>query len=52
LLVGFVTSAVVGFLCIHFLLRYLQNNTTLPFVIYRFALGLLMIGLVLAGFHL
>jgi undecaprenyl-diphosphatase len=52
LLVGFVTSAVVGFLCIHFLLRYLQNHTTLPFIIYRFALGLIIVGLVLAGFHI
>jgi undecaprenyl-diphosphatase len=52
LLIGLATSAVVGFLCIHFLLSYLRNHTTLPFIIYRFVLGLLIIALVLSGFHL
>lgn len=36
LLVGFVTSAVVGFLAIHFLLRYLRTRSLVPFVVYRY----------------
>jgi undecaprenyl-diphosphatase len=48
-LVGFLTAAVAGFLCIHFLLRYLQRNSTAPFIWYRFMLGILLIVLVLLG---
>jgi undecaprenyl-diphosphatase len=36
LAIGFVTSAVVGFMVIGFLLRFLRTNTLVPFVIYRF----------------
>ncbi len=35
LLIGFVCSAIVGFLVIHLLLRFLRNRTLLPFVVYR-----------------
>ena len=48
---GFLTAAVVGFLCIFFLLRYLQRNSTAPFIWYRFMLGILLIGLVVIGFR-
>lgn len=36
LIAGFATSAVVGFLAIHFLLRYLRTRSLLPFVLYRY----------------
>ena len=36
---GFMSSAVVGYLCIAFLLRYLQVRTTAIFVVYRLLLG-------------
>jgi undecaprenyl-diphosphatase len=48
--VGFMVAAISGFLCIAFLMRYLQRNSTLPFVIYRVVLGLLLLGLVMSGF--
>ena len=37
--IGVVTAAIAGYLCIAGLLRFLQSNTTTPFVLYRFALG-------------
>jgi undecaprenyl-diphosphatase len=43
-LVGMVVAAVVGFLAIRFLLRYLQRNSLLVFVIYRVLFGALVIG--------
>src|SRR5215207_6328867 len=42
--VGIVASAVIGFLSIGFLLRYLQRNSVLVFVVYRVAFGLLVLG--------
>jgi undecaprenyl-diphosphatase len=36
---GVVAAAISGYLCIAFLLRYLQRNSTLPFVLYRVALA-------------
>ncbi len=42
-LVGVLCSAVVGFLAIGFLLRYLQRNSMLVFVVYRVVFGLLVI---------
>ncbi len=50
-LVGFAAAAVVGFFCIYFLLRYLQRNSTAPFIWYRFMLGIGLIVLVLIGFQ-
>ncbi|HVF98573.1 MAG TPA: undecaprenyl-diphosphatase UppP [Chloroflexia bacterium] len=49
--VGFVASAVSGFLCISFLLRYLQRHSTAPFIWYRFMLGAALLALVLVGFR-
>jgi len=43
-IVGFFTSALVGFLSIKFLLSFLKTKTLFPFVIYRLALA----GLILA----
>ncbi|HXE72949.1 MAG TPA: undecaprenyl-diphosphate phosphatase [Candidatus Nitrosotenuis sp.] len=48
-LVGVLASAVTGYLCIHFLLRYLRTGTFLPFVLYRLGLGLVVLVLVLTG---
>lgn len=45
---GVVSSAVVGFLAIGFLLRYLTTNNFAIFVWYRFAVGATVIGLALA----
>lgn len=45
---GFVTAAVSGYLCIKFLLRYLQKNSTDIFVYYRWALSVLIIIIVFA----
>lgn len=49
--VGFVASAVSGFLCISFLLRYLQRHSTAPFIWYRFMVGAALLALVLVGFR-
>jgi undecaprenyl-diphosphatase len=47
-LVGTLCSAVVGFLAIGLLLRYLQRNSLLVFVVYRVLFGLLVIGVGMA----
>jgi undecaprenyl-diphosphatase len=41
--IGFVAAAVSGYLCIKFLLRYLQKNSTDIFVYYRWLLAVLII---------
>ncbi len=41
--IGLIFAAVSGFLCIRFLLRYLQTNSTRIFVYYRWALAALVI---------
>jgi len=41
--IGFFAAAISGYLCIKFLLRFLQNNTTNIFVYYRWALAALII---------
>ena len=42
---GVVTSAIVGFISIAFMLKYIKTNSFLPFTLYRFALGAVVIGL-------
>jgi undecaprenyl-diphosphatase len=37
--VGILASALTGFLCIKFFLRYLQTKSFVPFVVYRFLLA-------------
>ena len=49
-LVGFLAAAISGFLCIFFLMRYLQRRSTAPFIWYRFMLGLALLALLLFGF--
>ena len=46
---GGLAAAAVGFLAIWRLLRYLQRSSFTPFVLYRLALGLLLLFLVAAG---
>ncbi len=50
-LLGFAASAISGFLCIYFLMRYLQRHSTAPFIAYRFVLGAGIIVLLLLNFH-
>ena len=40
---GVGTSAIVGFLSIAFMLKYIKTNSFLPFTVYRFILGLIVI---------
>lgn len=42
-LVGFLVAAASGFLCIKFLLSFLQKHTTKAFVFYRWALAVLIV---------
>jgi undecaprenyl-diphosphatase len=46
---GLITAALVGYAAIYFLVRYLRTNSLYPFVIYRLALGLLVLALAAAG---
>ncbi len=39
LVVGVVSAAVTGFLCIRFFLRYIQTRSFTPFILYRFLLA-------------
>ena len=41
--IGFIVAAVSGYLCIKYLLRYLQSHSTAVFVYYRWALAVLII---------
>jgi undecaprenyl-diphosphatase len=40
---GIISSAVTGFLCIRYFLRYIQTHGFIPFVIYRFLLALVVL---------
>jgi undecaprenyl-diphosphatase len=44
-LVGIVISAIVGYVAIAWLIRYLQSNTLRAFIIYRIVAGIIVIGL-------
>ena len=48
-LAGGLSSALVGFLAIWGLLRFLQRRSTMLFVVYRIGLGLLLFGMLLRG---
>ena len=41
--IGFIAAAISGYLCIKFLLRFLQKNSTDMFVYYRWALAVLIV---------
>jgi len=43
---GVLSAAVSGYLCIHFLLRFLRSRGLVPFVIYRAALALVIVAVV------
>jgi undecaprenyl-diphosphatase len=43
MLVGVLTSAITAYFCIHYFLKVLDNIGMLPFVIYRFGLGALLV---------
>ncbi len=47
LLLGAVLSFITAYMCIHFFLRFIESMGMLPFVLYRFALGALILLLVL-----
>jgi undecaprenyl-diphosphatase len=47
--VGLLTAAIVGYVAVAFLLRFLRTNTLHFFVHYRIALGVLVLALVAAG---
>ena len=52
MLFGFLSSLIVGYLTIKFLLRYLQRNTLQVFIVYRIALGAVILILIrFAGFR-
>jgi undecaprenyl-diphosphatase len=46
-IVGVLVSAIVGYLTIAWLVRYLQSNSLKLFIVYRIAAGLVVIGLAL-----
>ncbi|MBI3940925.1 MAG: undecaprenyl-diphosphate phosphatase [Acidobacteria bacterium] len=46
---GIVMSALTGFLCMRYFLRFLRVGTMAPFVIYRIILGLAILGLLASG---
>jgi undecaprenyl-diphosphatase len=48
-IVGIVVSAIVGYITIAWLLRYLQTNSLRAFVIYRVIVGIVIIALVYLG---
>jgi undecaprenyl-diphosphatase len=49
LAIGLVAAAVAGYASIAWLLRFLRARSTIPFVVYRVALGLVLIGLLATG---
>jgi undecaprenyl-diphosphatase len=49
LAIGFVTSGVVAFIAVKWLLRYVQSHRFTIFAWYRIALGLVLLGLVFQG---
>lgn len=49
--VGMATAAITGYAAVWGTIRYVQTRTFTPFVLYRFVVGLAVIGLVVAGFN-
>jgi undecaprenyl-diphosphatase len=47
IILGLAISAVTGFVCIHFFLKWLTRHGMLPFVIYRLVLGAVLLAVVL-----
>lgn len=42
-IIGIISSAIFGYLTIKYFLKYLQTNTLYPFIVYRIALGAILI---------
>jgi undecaprenyl-diphosphatase len=42
-IVGIISSGIIGYLAIAFLMRYLQTHNTYLFVVYRIALGIVVL---------
>ncbi len=49
LVVGLIVAAVTGYASIAWLLRFLRTRTTLPFIVYRIALGAVILALLATG---
>lgn len=49
IIIGIAVSAVTGFLCIRYFLRYLQRGSLVPFALYRILLGLGLLAAVMFG---
>jgi undecaprenyl-diphosphatase len=49
LVIGLLAAAVAGYFSIAWLLRFLRARSTIPFVIYRVALGLVLMGMLATG---
>jgi undecaprenyl-diphosphatase len=49
MIVGTLAAAVSGYLAIAFLLRFVRTHSYTPFVIYRFAAGIFVLGLIATG---
>ena len=49
-LAGFTAAALTGYVCIRFMLGFLRSHSMLVFVIYRVAVGVMLILLVAAGY--
>jgi undecaprenyl-diphosphatase len=49
LALGLLAAAVAGYASIAWLLRFLRARSTLPFIVYRIALGLVLIGMLATG---
>jgi undecaprenyl-diphosphatase len=47
--VGVIVAAISGFFAIGFLLKFLQKQSTMVFIIYRFALGISILLLIVTG---
>jgi len=51
IIVGIITSGIVGYLSIAFLMRYLQTHNTYLFVVYRILLGIVVLVAFWSGFR-
>ncbi|HMZ35365.1 MAG TPA: undecaprenyl-diphosphatase UppP [Leptospiraceae bacterium] len=50
LAVATIVSGIVGYMSVAFLLRYLKTHSTTAFVLYRIAMGVVILGLLRAGY--
>jgi len=50
-LVGTVTAAISGFVAVSFLINYLKRHTFTPFIVYRLAVSVAVLALIVFGVH-